>query len=437
MTAPPDAASRVPSSSCPTPMSPSRMFCPLATAVRPRWAHPSAIWLLGLLSPVLPEAPTSPSTPRLSLYSACPAPAALRTAPGESPSRSTATATADQPRDVGPATRERMVKPSQAATGRPFLCVQQAEIARVGDLLRTRDIRRYVRLLWCLCLIYILIIRYLPELLAILRDSVSTASHKRLSDFVLLALPPSTRRCPTMRYGEAYWGCEGNLSTVGNYRESGAKTAIQSRACPVFEVSSITHVESTSEEASLYSHGEWIRCVAFSPDGQHIASGSGDKTLCVRDAKSGALIDGLFKGHSFVRSISFSPDGRRIVTGSQGPNSLRLWDVQTVPTVAALFERHCNMVFSVGFRGVLSDGKPMVSDNVEPIAAPLRFRHNGTVYSVAFSPDGERIVSGSADTMVHVWNSQSEALFSVFKGRHSQGQVCRFLAQRRADCVWV
>ncbi|KAJ7234717.1 hypothetical protein C8J57DRAFT_1729012 [Mycena rebaudengoi] len=58
------------------------------------------------------------------------------------------------------------------------------------------------------------------------RDSANATSHKRLSDVVLLAQPPSTRRCPTMRHGEAYWGCEGNLSTVGNYRESGAKVAI-------------------------------------------------------------------------------------------------------------------------------------------------------------------------------------------------------------------
>ncbi|KAJ7269239.1 hypothetical protein C8J57DRAFT_1227974 [Mycena rebaudengoi] len=40
---------------------------------------------------------------------------------------------AGQARDLGPALRERMAKPSQAATGQPFLCVQQAEIARAGD----------------------------------------------------------------------------------------------------------------------------------------------------------------------------------------------------------------------------------------------------------------------------------------------------------------
>jgi WD40 repeat protein len=77
-------------------------------------------------------------------------------------------------------------------------------------------------------------------------------------------------------------------------------------------------------------------------------------------------------------SISFSPDGRQIATGTGGLDSLRLWDVQTVHTVVALFERYINMVFSVGFR-VLSDSKPMVSNSVEPIATPL-FHNNGTVY---------------------------------------------------------
>ncbi|KAJ7235421.1 hypothetical protein C8J57DRAFT_1728701 [Mycena rebaudengoi] len=47
--------------------------------------------------------------------------------------RADGSAPAGQARDLGPAPRERMVKPSQAATGQPLLSVQQAEIARAGD----------------------------------------------------------------------------------------------------------------------------------------------------------------------------------------------------------------------------------------------------------------------------------------------------------------
>ncbi|KAJ7253657.1 hypothetical protein C8J57DRAFT_1659940 [Mycena rebaudengoi] len=75
------------------------------------------------------------------------------------------------------------------------------------------------------------------------RNSASASSHKRFFRTSCFSL---TRRCPTMRYGEAYWGCEGNLSTVGNCiqrigRQGGAPVpicdasfhAIVHRACAV------------------------------------------------------------------------------------------------------------------------------------------------------------------------------------------------------------
>ncbi|KZP24076.1 hypothetical protein FIBSPDRAFT_1042377 [Athelia psychrophila] len=55
--------------------------------------------------------------------------------------------------------------------------------------------------------------------------------------------------------------------------------------------------------------------LVFSPDGQRIASGSNDKTICVWDAESGALKAGPFTGHTEpVNSVVFSPDGQRITS---------------------------------------------------------------------------------------------------------------------------
>ena len=58
-------------------------------------------------------------------------------------------------------------------------------------------------------------------------------------------------------------------------------------------------------------HTEWVRSVAFSPDGQQIVSGSSDETICVWNAITGEIVAGPFTGHtSYVFSVEFSPDSQ-------------------------------------------------------------------------------------------------------------------------------
>ncbi|NIM16494.1 MAG: hypothetical protein GTO45_31160, partial [Candidatus Aminicenantes bacterium] len=63
-------------------------------------------------------------------------------------------------------------------------------------------------------------------------------------------------------------------------------------------------------------HSGWVTCVAVSPDGKYILSGSDDQTVKLWDRTSGKEVR-TFKGHSWaINSVSFSPDGTHLLSGS-------------------------------------------------------------------------------------------------------------------------
>jgi WD40 repeat protein/serine/threonine protein kinase len=125
-------------------------------------------------------------------------------------------------------------------------------------------------------------------------------------------------------------------------------------------------------------HTKAVYGVAFSPDGKYIVSGSGDGTLRLWDVKEGKVTDS-FRGHTdAVYSVAFSPDGRYFLSGSKD-HTARLWDIQARRTVR-IFGARRNPVYSPG--------------------------HFGPINSVAFSPDGNTIVTGG-DFSVRVWNIQT------------------------------
>ncbi len=76
-------------------------------------------------------------------------------------------------------------------------------------------------------------------------------------------------------------------------------------------------------------HASAVLCVSYSPNGTRIVTGSGDNTIRIWDAESGAVVCGPIMGHrASVRSIAHSPDGRRIISGSSD-RTIRIWDAET------------------------------------------------------------------------------------------------------------
>ncbi|QRW25831.1 Vegetative incompatibility protein HET-E-1 [Rhizoctonia solani] len=161
----------------------------------------------------------------------------------------------------------------------------------------------------------------------------------------------------------------------------------------------------------LEYHTSFVIMVRYSPTGTCIASCSFDKTICVWSAQTGDLILGPLIGHTdFVQSIDFSPDGTRIVSCSRD-RTIRVWDIQTGQTVLGPLEDSCGEYAEVRYspRGdyICSTQYNVIwvlNAHTGDVLSGPHMGHIDHVSSIAISPDGTRIVSGSFDRAIRVWD---------------------------------
>jgi WD40 repeat protein len=221
----------------------------------------------------------------------------------------------------------------------------------------------------------------------------------------------------------------GHASVVNSvaYSPDGQRLASVSGTVRIWDSATGKELFCLKGNTALHAHS---RSVAFSPDGQRLAAGMEDRTVKIWDGSTGKELLAL-KGHaSTVFSVAFSPDGQRLATasdfdwiGRSNDQTVKIWDSTTGKELIAL-NGHAGGVTSVAFS---PDGKRLATGGMEDRTAKIWDSgtgkellslkgHDGAIWSVAFSPDGERLATGSQDRTVKIWDSGTGEELFVLKG---------------------
>ncbi|WP_181139242.1 WD40 repeat domain-containing protein [Streptomyces sp. Ru72] len=173
-----------------------------------------------------------------------------------------------------------------------------------------------------------------------------------------------------------------------------------------------------------------VKCLAFSPQGDLLASGYNDGTLRLWNPATGWPVGEPHSGHdSQVQCLAFSPDGQ-LLASLDDDGSVRLWNPVTGRPVGEPLAGHESRVYSLAFSpdGLLATGNihkvqlwdPTIGTRVSNII----WDYDGVVTCLAFSPDGHLLATGDNSGSLRLWHPATGRSMGAPLGNHTSPVNC-------------
>ncbi|MDZ8187965.1 MAG: NB-ARC domain-containing protein [Nostoc sp. ChiSLP02] len=180
-------------------------------------------------------------------------------------------------------------------------------------------------------------------------------------------------------------------------------------------------VVSGKQLLSCNGHKGWIWSVAFSHKGHILASGSEDQTVKLWDTNTGQCLTSLYGHSGGIWSVAFNREDRILATGSED-QTVKLWDISTGQCIKTL-HGHNSRISSVTFSPdsqTLASGCHDQTVKLWDIASDRCLNtlhgHTSGIWSVTFSSDGQTLASGCHDQTVKLWDIATGQCLNTLHG---------------------